>query len=158
MLSLVWQNFLQQILKFFVFLGLNILIFCRQNVFFQSKYQKRLMISTIKVMTYLFFCSFGSKIHVKVTKILKIWLEKFCEYPPRCESTIFNNLGAVSSWISRTEVFLTQHGIDQNCEESNSYPAKISASWFVPSGIVYSTIYFWSALRPSSHQSFLCTM
>jgi hypothetical protein len=40
------------------------------------------MLSTIKVIKYLFLCLIGSNIHVKVTKILRIWLKQFCEYPP----------------------------------------------------------------------------
>jgi hypothetical protein len=28
------------------------------------------------------FCLIGSKFHIKVTKILRIWLKKYCEYPP----------------------------------------------------------------------------
>ncbi len=40
------------------------------------------MLSTIKVIKYLFLCLIGSKIHVKVMKILRIWLKKSCEYPP----------------------------------------------------------------------------
>jgi hypothetical protein len=40
------------------------------------------MLSAIKVMKYLFLCLIGSKIHVKVTKILIICCKKFCEYPP----------------------------------------------------------------------------
>jgi hypothetical protein len=40
------------------------------------------MLSTIKVIKYLFLCLIGSEVQVKVTKILRICHKKFCEYPP----------------------------------------------------------------------------
>ncbi len=41
-----------------------------------------------KVIKYLFLCLIGSKIHVKVTKILRICRKKFFEYPPWIKSKI----------------------------------------------------------------------
>ncbi len=78
------QNFLCEIHKIFVTLGLNILRFSRLSVFW-SNYHLKLMLHTIKIIKWLFLCVIASQIHLKVTNILRICSQKFCEYAlPDC--------------------------------------------------------------------------
>jgi hypothetical protein len=46
------------------------------------------MVSTIKVIKYLFLCLISSEINVKVLKVLRICCKKFCEFRPRFLSLI----------------------------------------------------------------------
>ncbi len=71
-----------KIRKMFVTLGLNILRFYRPKMFLKQISVKFDVIYYKSNKKPYFLCLIGSKIHVKVSKILRICRKKFCEYPP----------------------------------------------------------------------------
>jgi hypothetical protein len=77
------QNFLRQILKIFVTLGLNILRFLYTKSIFSKQISLKIDIVYYKSNKIPIFMFISSKIYVKVTKILRICRKKLCEYPPR---------------------------------------------------------------------------
>ncbi len=79
----IHKTFQYKFVKIFVSLGLSILSFSILKVLFLKQISLEVYITyIISSKKNLFLCEISSKIQVKVTKILRIWVKKFCEYGP----------------------------------------------------------------------------